>query len=405
MIYDALVIGGGPAGTTASLLLAQAGWSVALVERSVFPRRKVCGEFISATSLDLLETLGVAAEFFIQAGPEIRRVGVFAGASAVTAPMPVPDGGRYRWGRALGREHLDLLLLQRAASAGAELWQPWTVTALRETHDNVCCTLLRRQPEERRELTARVIIAAQGSWDPDVLPGQEGGSALKPSDLFGFKAHFQGGSLDLDLMPLLAFPGGYGGMVRTDAGRISLSCCIGRGQLQRCRESQPGKRAAEAVLGHILGSCRGAADALRGASIQDPWLAVGPIRPGFRPLRQGRIFLAGNAAGEAHPVIAEGISLALQSAWLLARNLIACRDAILEGDLEVAGRRYAAAWRRQFAARIRRSALIAHLAMQPAATAAVLPAFRLCPVLLTLCTRYSGKTRPLLASARVQAVV
>jgi len=43
MIHDALVIGAGPAGSTAARLLAQAGWSVALVEKSVFPRRKVCG--------------------------------------------------------------------------------------------------------------------------------------------------------------------------------------------------------------------------------------------------------------------------------------------------------------------------------------------------------------------------
>jgi flavin-dependent dehydrogenase len=58
MNYDALVIGGGPAGATTALLLARAGWSVALVERKAFPRRKVCGEFISATSEPLLRDLG-----------------------------------------------------------------------------------------------------------------------------------------------------------------------------------------------------------------------------------------------------------------------------------------------------------------------------------------------------------
>ena len=58
--YDALVIGGGPGGATAALLLARAGWSVALVERKTFPRRKVCGEYLSATTLPLLEHLGVA---------------------------------------------------------------------------------------------------------------------------------------------------------------------------------------------------------------------------------------------------------------------------------------------------------------------------------------------------------
>ena len=49
--HDALIIGGGPAGATVALLLAKGGWSVAVTEKAAFPRRKVCGEFISATTL------------------------------------------------------------------------------------------------------------------------------------------------------------------------------------------------------------------------------------------------------------------------------------------------------------------------------------------------------------------
>jgi flavin-dependent dehydrogenase len=56
--YDAIVVGGGPAGSTVAIRLAEAGWSVALVEQKEFPRRKVCGECIAATNLDLLDALG-----------------------------------------------------------------------------------------------------------------------------------------------------------------------------------------------------------------------------------------------------------------------------------------------------------------------------------------------------------
>ncbi len=391
MIYDAIIVGGGPAGATAALRLARAGWAVALVEKSSFPRRKVCGEFISATSLPLLRNLGVDQYFCAHAGPEIRRVGIFAGNSTIVAPMPAPRRGTHLWGRALGRERLDTLLLQRVTDAGVTVWQPWAVTALKQGSEGVSCEMVQRQSPQRSELRATVVVVAQGSWEPGLLPELQ---PLPPAagDLFGFKAHFEDADLPPDLMTLLAFPGGYGGMVRTDAGRVSLSCCVRRDALQSCRERAPGRRAGEVVLAHIMTHCRGVREALQSARVQGAWLAAGPIRPGRRALRCGRAWLTGNAAGEAHPVIAEGISLAMQSAWLLAQCLIEHRAAILSGEMAAADRQYANAWRRHFAGRIRRSAIYAQMAMRPNITAALLPLLRRFPSLLTLFTRASGKT-------------
>src|ERR1041385_2073289 len=55
--YDLAVIGGGPAGTAAAITAARRGKRVALLERGRYPRHKVCGEFVSAESLELLEAL------------------------------------------------------------------------------------------------------------------------------------------------------------------------------------------------------------------------------------------------------------------------------------------------------------------------------------------------------------
>jgi 2-polyprenyl-6-methoxyphenol hydroxylase-like FAD-dependent oxidoreductase len=121
-ILDALIIGGGPAGSTSALLLAQAGWSVGIVEKKNFPRRKVCGEFISATSLSMLQKLGIADFYLANAGPEVRRVGLFANEIILVSKMPAVDCSLGKWGRALGREHLDHALLIRAIHAGAKLW-------------------------------------------------------------------------------------------------------------------------------------------------------------------------------------------------------------------------------------------------------------------------------------------
>ena len=56
-MHDLIVIGGGPAGTSAAITCARSGAHVLLLERGRFPRQKVCGEFVSAESLALLDDL------------------------------------------------------------------------------------------------------------------------------------------------------------------------------------------------------------------------------------------------------------------------------------------------------------------------------------------------------------
>jgi flavin-dependent dehydrogenase len=373
MRYDALIVGAGPAGSVAARLLARAGWQVALVERAAFPRRKVCGEFISSATLQVLEACGVAEAFSAAAGPLVRRVGIYAGEVALTAP------GEKAWGRALGRERLDLLLRDVAVTAGARLYQPMELESLQRDEDGFACLL------GEAEIQARTVIAACGSWNPRGIFALA--SKPAPSDLFAFKGHFMASRLPPGLMPLLAFPGGYGGLVHEDGGRTSLSCCIRRDVLADIRSRYPG-RAAQAVLAHIMATTRGVREALTGAVLEGSFLATGPIHPGMRPLHKDGIFFTGNIAGEAHPVIAEGISMAIQGSALLARLLIAHRGEV-----------YAPAWRRRFASRIRAASLFAHLAMNGATRTAALGLLRAAPGLIGLGARLSGKSASVLASS------
>jgi flavin-dependent dehydrogenase len=307
--------------------------------------------------------------------------------------MPVNHKVDTGWGRALGREHLDYILLNGAKRAGVDVIQPCSATGLEQEKEILLCTAKRSDSDINIELEAHVVIAAHGSWEKGNLPTHISRQKPEPSDLLGFKAHFTQTELPVDLMPLLAFPGGYGGMVHTDHGRVSLSCCIRRDVLQKRRnKSGDHHRASEAVITHILENCHGVQQTLKNAKLNESWLSAGPIRPGVHTLYKDGIFAAGNTAGEAHPVVAEGISMAMQGAWLLSELLLAGRAQVMRGNASIIGRTYSQAWLRCFKSRLHTAAVFAHLAMRPAATKVLLPFFQHIPDLLTVCTRLSGKT-------------
>lgn len=384
--HDAIIIGAGPAGTSVALTLAQRGWAVAIVEKSMFPRRKVCGEYMSASNLALLDQFAVGDAWRANAGPEIRRVGFFSAETCVAAAMPCAKDG---FGRALGRDILDLLLLQGARSAGVEIFQPYRAVAI--DRDGEMQMVRIEAKNEKTMLRAPVIVAAHGSWEQGPLPSQLE-KTNRPSDLLGFKAHFTGSTLAPDLMPLLAFPGGYGGMVWADHGRLSISCCIRRDMLARLREHHGHVSAADAVSCHLMESSRGVRDALETAHLDGPWLAAGPIRPGIRSCYKRDIFRVGNAAGESHPIIAEGISMALQSGWLLASELAGAPSG--HAGRELARRRYEAAWKGLFSTRVYAAAAVAQIVLRPVSAALMRAAVRNFPQALTLGAKLSGKTKP-----------
>ncbi len=405
---DVLVIGAGPAGSAVAILLAQAGWRVTLVEQHAFPRQKVCGECISAGSLMLLDELGIGAAFQRMAGPELRYVGWMGKDSTITADFPPCRGGDYRYGRAVGRDRLDEVLLERARQLGVDVLQPARVRSVRGDPGRFVCELdvrapNRTQPDAERAVRqtreARIIVDAHGSWEPGPeVPAHQGAlparAPKRNSDLFAFKASYRNSRLAPGFLPVIAFEGGYGGIVVADGGRTTLACCIRRDRLRACRGSMPGATAGTAVAAFLHRSCHGVREALDQAKLENSWLGVGPIRPGVRVQTDLDTFRVGNAAGETHPLIGEGISMALQSASLLAGQLMSEPTARFGSrQAHRVNRRYAAAWHTAFVPRLRLAAGFAHAAMRPLCAAPVESLIHRWPSLLTQAAQWAGKAR------------
>jgi menaquinone-9 beta-reductase len=116
-------------------------------------------------------------------------------------------------------------------------------------------------------------------------------------------------------------------------------------------------------------------------------MASGPLEPGIRRIYEDGKFFVGNAAGEVHALVGEGITLAMRGAEVLA-------DVVRElglGDLAGAGREYEGRWRREFAWRYGAANVFANLMMRPALAGMAGSVLEAWPGLLEACIRRSGK--------------
>src|SRR6266566_6191093 len=130
---EVIVIGAGPAGSTAATYLARAGIDVLLLEKTAFPREKVCGDALPPRGVKQLIDLGIDTS---EAAGWMHSRGLRTLAGDLTVEFDWPDLTSYpSYGVARTRHDLDDLLAKLAVGAGARLLERTTVTgALTDDH-------------------------------------------------------------------------------------------------------------------------------------------------------------------------------------------------------------------------------------------------------------------------------
>ncbi|MFZ0187980.1 MAG: geranylgeranyl reductase family protein, partial [Streptosporangiaceae bacterium] len=159
---DVIVVGAGPSGSTTAYYLAQTGLDVLMLEKSTFPREKVCGDGLTPRGVRALVAMGISVS---EQDGWVRNKGLRVIGAGKRLELPWPELSSYPgYGLVRPRTDLDQMLARRAQQAGARLLEGVTVTGpVLDERTGRITGVAAKQAGGERTYRARVIVAADGN--------------------------------------------------------------------------------------------------------------------------------------------------------------------------------------------------------------------------------------------------
>lgn len=344
--FDVAIVGAGPAGCSSAVFLARRGYSVVLLDKALFPREKLCGDFLNPANWEIFDRLAIRDALLSLQHEKVESFLISSQTASATVPFPSRNGRSF-FGLGLKRSLFDALLLRLAERVGVTVRQGCKPSEL--SRDEAGWVLTCGDSSSVTKLHAKLLIGADGrnSWVAHRLgltaPDESSGRFV------AFQSHLRDcRGIDRDVQIHL-FPGGYAGLVGLGEGMANLCFTV---EKKLAREAT----AIEVFFRKYLYQNNRLKDALETAEPVGELRSMYPVY--FSPRRcfgEG-FLLAGDAARVTEPVTGEGVYFALKSGELAAE---AADAAFQRGDIsarQLSG--YGFACRHAFAGRVRINRLV-----------------------------------------------
>ena len=294
------IIGGGLAGLTSALHLAEHKIKVILLEKNKYPRHKVCGEYISNEVLPYFKYLGI--NVFEQKAINISTLRLsHQNGNYIEQQLPLGGFG-------ISRYTIDNLLAQKAGSNGVEIIFEEAKSIFFENDKFEIETL-------QKKIVSDFVIATHGKR-AGIDKSLNRNFISNKTPWIGIKAHYKTKGFDPNNVELHNFIGGYCGLSMVENGNINLCYLVHQNEFKKFKSIQDFNENAlirNPFLEQFL------ADS---TLIFDKHLGIAQISFQDKNTVENHILFAGDAAGLIHPLCGNGMAMAIHSAKLVSDEII-----------------------------------------------------------------------------------